>query len=76
MCREKVCSAQPFKSGILEPQAIDKIVIRAQRGPRRRGASDVERKKIIGSKTIEPSGKAGDTEVLLPRRGTDYLWLG
>lgn len=52
MCREKVFSAQPFKSGILEPQAIDKIEIRAKRGKRRRGASDEERKKIIGSKTI------------------------
>lgn len=50
MCREKVFSAQPFKSGILEPQAIDKIEIRAKRGQRRRGASDEERKKIIGSK--------------------------
>ena len=52
MCREKVFSAQPFKSGILEPQAIDKIEIRAKRGQRRTGASDEERKKIIGSKTI------------------------
>ena len=52
VCREKVFSAQPFKSGILEPQAIDKIEIRAKRGQRRRGASDEERKKIIGSKTI------------------------
>ena len=59
MCREKVFSAQPFKSGILEPQAIDKIEIRAKRGQRRRGAS----------------GKAGDTEVQHKGQGTDDLGL-
>ena len=75
MCREKVFSAQPFKSGILEPQAIDKIEVRAKWREGRGGASDKESKKIIGCETIQPTCKAGDTEMQHKGQGTDDLRL-
>ena len=39
------------------------------------GASDEESKKLIGCKTIHPSGKAGNTEMQHKSKGTDDLDL-
>lgn len=75
MGREKIFFAQAFKSGILEPQAIDKIEERAKWQEGRGGASDKESKKIIGCKTIQPTCKAGDTEMQHKGQGTDDLKL-
>lgn len=75
MGREKIFSAQAFKSRILEPQAIDQIEVRAKWREGRGGASDEESKKIIGSKAIHPACKAGDTEMQHKEQGTDDLRL-
>lgn len=75
MGREKIFSAQPFKCGILEPQAIDKIEVRAKWRKGRGGASDEESKKFIGCKTIHPAGKAGNAKVEHKSQGTDDLGL-
>lgn len=75
MGREKVFSAQPLKRGILEPQAIDKIEVRAKWRKGRGGASDEESKKLIRCKTIHPVSKAGNAKVQHKSQGADDLGL-
>lgn len=56
VCRESIISAEFFKLGILEPEAVHEVIIRPQGWKGTGSAADQESQEIIGSKAVDPGG--------------------
>lgn len=72
---EKNLASQLFELWITEPEAVDKVIIRAERREMVRRAADEHSKEIIGTKLGDPVGKAGKLTIKHEDKGTQDLGL-
>lgn len=72
---EKNLASQLFELWITEPEAVDKVKIRAERREMVRRAADEHSKEIIGTKLGDPVGKAGKLTIKHEDKGTQDLGL-
>lgn len=75
VCRKGIIPAKFFELGILEPKPVDEIIIRPQGRKGSGSAADQESQKVIGSKTLDPGGEAGNSQMEHKDEGTDDLGL-